>query len=206
MDGGYDELYRSCPCVWGKEPGSLVRRLFEAEPHFAPRRVLDAGCGEGKNSVFYARLGASVLAIDVSDIAIEHAKVMWGRERGVEWVVGDICYYELPTSGFDLIIAYGLLHCFQDRGLIAKVISSFKTATRQLGYNIVCCFNDRRQELGAHGDFRPSLLSHRELSTFYADWHLVYASDEDLTESHPHNNLVHTHSLSRFIYRKPSAQ
>jgi hypothetical protein len=69
MSGGYDDGYRRCPCFWGKTPGKLVSALADIVPSFHGLRILDAGCGEGKNAVFFAQRGAFVRAIDVSALA-----------------------------------------------------------------------------------------------------------------------------------------
>jgi len=73
LDGGYDEGYRACPCFWGDKPGSLVAQLL-IEQNFAGKFVLDLGCGEGKNAAAFARAGASVTAIDCSELAISNGK------------------------------------------------------------------------------------------------------------------------------------
>ena len=74
------------------------------ENSFAGRKVLDAGCGEGKNAVFLARLGADVDAVDVSIVAIENGRRMWKREAKVRWIVADIRYLKLPQK-YDIAVA-----------------------------------------------------------------------------------------------------
>lgn len=81
--------------------------------------------------------------------------------------------------------------------------SSRRTIVRLSGaYNVICAFNVRRQELDAHPGFSPTLLSHEDYLAAYASWDLVKESDSDLTETHPHNNLEHTHSMTRILARK----
>src|SRR5690242_16399740 len=64
--GPYDDRYARCPCFWGREPGSLIRRLEAHIPSFAGLTVLDAGCGEGKNAAYLSERGAVVHAVDCS--------------------------------------------------------------------------------------------------------------------------------------------
>ena len=75
--GGYDDGYRACGCFWGLQPGSLVVRLVQHVHTPADLAVLDAGCGEGKNAIHLARLGAKVRGIDVCPLAIENARKAW---------------------------------------------------------------------------------------------------------------------------------
>ena len=200
--GGYDEGYKSCGCFWGTEPGSFLKLLMRYETSFIGRRVLDAGCGEGKNAVFLARLGADVDAIDVSAVAIKNARRAWTERPDVHWFVTDIRRLELPDN-YDVVVAYGLLHCLSDRAEVLAVVSAIQAATVPGGYNVVCAFNSRRQELQeAHPGFNPCLLGHDEYLSLYASWGVLAQSDSDLTERHPHNKIEHTHSMTRILAKK----
>ena len=204
MNGGYDDGYRNCLCFWGDEPGSLVRGLCDDVKSVRGLAVLDAGCGEGKNAAFLAAGGAVIDAFDVSDLAIQNGQRHFGDRVGIRWKVGDIRHVDLPNNHYDIVIAYGLLHCLPSPVEVREVVARLQRATRVSGYNIVCVFNDRRQELDAHPGFSPSLLPHADYIDAYASWKLLKASDLDLTERHPHNNLEHTHSMTRILARKAS--
>jgi len=65
--------------------------------------------------------------------------------------------------------------------------------------------NSRYQELEAHPAFRPCLLSHAVYRELYSGWQFLHLSDTDLTEVHAHNNMLHTHSMTRMLARKPIA-
>jgi len=201
--GGYEEGYRTCRCFWGTEPGSFVKLLATELSSCAGLKVLDAGCGEGKNAAYLAGKGAIVDAVDVSDVAIQNGRALWGALPRIQWHVADVSAMTLPLDYYQIVIAYGLLHCTSDRIAWAHLVSALQNTTAPGGYQIICAFNDRHQELHAHPDFRPCLLAHIEYLEAYAGWHVVAASDSDLTEQHPHNGIVHTHSMSRILVRKP---
>ena len=202
MIGGYDEGYEKCSCFWGTEPGSFVKLITQYETSFADRKLLDAGCGEGKNAVFFARLGAIVDAVDVSADAIRNGRRIWKQEAKVRWIIADIRHLKLPQK-YDVAIAYGLLHCLADRSEVLAAISALQAATVRGGYNILCAFNNRYQQLAkAHPGFHPCLLDHRDYLSQYASWNVIAQYDADLTERHPHNNIDHTHSLSRLLAKR----
>jgi SAM-dependent methyltransferase len=201
-DGGYDDGYRSCPCFWGTEPSSLVQAEFAPVADLTGRVVLDAGCGEGKNSIYLARKGASVKAVDVSQIAIDNAKRAWVDHSVVEWIVGGIENLLLTRNSIDVVIAYGLFHCLNAENVVRSVAAKLKDATKVGGVHIVCAFNDRSQDLSAHPGFTPLLMSHVKLLDMYSDWRVSNSSDSDLSEVHPHNQIRHVHSLTRFVARK----
>jgi 2-polyprenyl-3-methyl-5-hydroxy-6-metoxy-1,4-benzoquinol methylase len=202
--GGYEEGYRACKCFWGTEPGSYVKRLALELPSVAGLKVLDAGCGEGKNAAYLAEKGAVVDAVDVSDVAVQSGRALWGTCSRIEWRVADVSILSLPPNHYDIVIAYGLLHCAPDRVAWARLVSALQRTSVPGGYQVICAFNNRYQELHAHPEFRPCLLAHAEYLEAYAAWQVVAASDSDLTEQHPHNGIVHTHSMTRILVRKPT--
>lgn len=203
MNGGYDAGYLACPCFWGREPGRLVRHLNRYVPDFRNVIVLDAGCGEGKNAAFLAERGAHVRAVDVSEVAIKNGKSAFDMKEGViRWEVEDIRSIDLGVEIYDIVIAYGLLHCLTTEFDVCNVVHKFQAATRIGGYNVVCALNSRHQELSAHPDLTPTLLLHERYVALYSGWEILEVSDTDLTEIHPHNNISHTHSLTRMLARK----
>jgi ubiquinone/menaquinone biosynthesis C-methylase UbiE len=73
---------------------------------FKDKKVLDLGCGTGRNSNYLAELGADVSGIDISSSAIKIA-----RERAEEkklkagYVIGDIgSKYDFKDKSMDLVI------------------------------------------------------------------------------------------------------
>ena len=202
--GGYDDGYDASPCFWGREPSSLVRRLIDASRDVSRWSILDAGCGEGKNAIFLSRLGAKVRAIDVSAAAIRNARRAWEDEAKVTWEVADIRSVAHPPQGYDLVIAYGMLHCLPNEAAIQDAIRTLQRVTRPGGYDIICAFNNRSQDLAAHPSLHPTLLSHDQYLAAYSSWRIIEESDRDLSETHPTNDIPHTHSMTRLIARRSS--
>jgi len=202
VNGGYDSGYLNCPCFWGRTPGRMVQRLLSHISDFEKLVILDAGCGEGKNSTVFAERQSRVRAIDISEPAIANGRREFNGNGRISWEVADIRSVELPEQ-FDVVIAYGLLHCLPTEQDLCNTVLKLQAATKHTGYNVVCALNNRHQELSvAHAELRPTLLPHSTYLEFYADWELLEESDADLTEVHPHNNTTHTHSLTRLLARK----
>jgi tellurite methyltransferase len=203
-DGGYDDGYTACDCFWGNEPGSYVRKMVEVFGNISGLRILDIGCGEGKNAAFLAEKGAEVTAIDISSLAIERAKRIH-TALNVEWVCADATTLAPPAQYFDVVVAYGLFHCLHSGLEIASLHHKLFNATKLGGRHVVCCFNDRSHDLSAHPNFDPCLLPHGFYAGLYGrGWTLENVSDQDLFETHPHNGIPHHHSLTRILARKES--
>jgi tellurite methyltransferase len=204
MNGGYDDGYSQCDCFWGTEPGSFVKLMASHLPTPHNLKVLDAGCGEGKNAAFMAGLGASVDAIDLSELALRNGRRQWNHTSQIHWRHADLRDVALPIEYYDVVIAYGLLHCLPNREDVFELLTRLQGATVPSGINVVCAFNARFQQLDAHPGFQPCLLDHSEYLSVYSSWEVLAGSDENLTERHPHNGLEHTHSLTRIFARKAS--
>lgn len=202
IDGGYEVGYEKCDCFWGTEPGSLVRLLPSLLPSLEKLKVLDAGCGEGKNAGFLSKQGAHVRAIDVSEKALKNGQRAFGRTATLRWEQGDIRTMAFKPDEYDVVIAYGLFHCFETPLQIFDTIAKFKLITAGAGLHLLCAFNNRFQDLSAHPGFKPTLIRHDEYLGAYRDWDIVFATDSDLTEIHPHNGIEHRHSMTRIISRR----
>jgi SAM-dependent methyltransferase len=199
--GGYDEGYEGSSCLWGGEPGSLVRRLVD-ETWVAGRAVLDLGAGEGKNAYFLADQGAEVTAVEISVSAIRNGRNHFGDCSRVEWVNSDVVDFPLSPCSFEIVVCYGLFHCLSSRESIMAEVRRVQECTVGGGWNVLCAFNDRFQDLSAHPGFHPTLLSHGTYMGLYEDWEISAASDRNLTERHPHNELEHSHSMTRILARR----
>lgn len=203
-NGGYDDGYAQSRCFWGNHPGRLIRELETYLPTFTDLRVLDAGCGEGKNAVWVAKKGASVLAVDVSKLALSNALSQHVQDLDIAFYEGDFVAFDFGKEEFDVCIAYGLLHCLSDESRIVAACEKLQKLTKPGGYIIVCTLNDRRPiDLNAHPLLNPCLLPHSFYIRQFHGVQILYNTDEDLTERHPNNNVQHTHAISRFVFRRP---
>lgn len=201
-DGGYDSGYRGTSCFWGTAPGSLVKRLLKEQPPSSFSRVLDLGCGEGKNSVPFAEVGCRVDAVDCSQLALRNGQKAF-KESSINWIVADALKYHISKDAYDLIIGYGLFHCLRRKSDVMLLAQRMIAGTCPGGVNIVCTFNDRSHDLSAHPGFNPILLPHELYVDLYRKWDVLDMSDTDLHETHPHNNIQHHHSLTRILARRP---
>ena len=62
----YEEYYASEDYYWGIEPAELCYELLKLLPPGKDVKVLDIGCGEGKDAVFMAKQGYQVTAFDIT--------------------------------------------------------------------------------------------------------------------------------------------
>ena len=77
----YDARYTAQDYYWGLTPNRLCYEVMQLLPPVRAYRVLDIGCGEGKDAVFLARCGYLVTAFDISEAGIEKAKRLAEHNR-----------------------------------------------------------------------------------------------------------------------------
>jgi tellurite methyltransferase len=78
----YDERYDQEDYYWGKIPSKICYEVLELYPPKKDATLLDIGCGEGRNAVFFARNGYKVTAFDLSPKGVEKTKKM-ASEAGI---------------------------------------------------------------------------------------------------------------------------
>jgi SAM-dependent methyltransferase len=93
----WNRRFRERGLVHGGEPDPTV--VSELEP-LAPGRVLDLGCGQGRNGAWLAHRGWEVTGVDFSDVALGAARA---AAPEAEWVEADLRDYE-AGSDYDLVL------------------------------------------------------------------------------------------------------
>jgi 2-polyprenyl-3-methyl-5-hydroxy-6-metoxy-1,4-benzoquinol methylase len=89
------------------------------------KRVLDVGCGDGKNSVLLALLGARVTSLDISPRSIavaEKRAALNGVAERVSFICAHIERAEFAPRSFDVIWCDAFLHHVRDEltGVLAR--------------------------------------------------------------------------------------
>jgi tellurite methyltransferase len=195
-----DEAYASSsPSFWGVQPTSLVRELAESQP-VAGLRVLDVGCGEGRNAVYLAQRGAKVTAVDSSAAALSRATALFGTVAGVSWEQADVTVQPLPVGWYDVVVLYSVTHWLADERQVRDVVARLRRATRPGGVHLFCAFNDRLPYPHAAGH-APVLLPHQGNLALYDRWAIARETDSDLADVHP-GEAPHVHAMSRIIARR----
>lgn len=110
----YADRSRPCPFFVSSPDENLVEWMTGGL--IERGRALDIGCGNARNSIYLARQGYEVDALDVSASAVQ-----WAREEvsraglGVMLHCASIFEVELPNAGYDLVYDSGCFHHIEPR-------------------------------------------------------------------------------------------
>lgn len=104
----YDKYYKETSYFGGPYPGLVA--FFEG---FDPSlKVLDIGCGQGRDTLMLGRLGYCVVGIDISEVGIDQLNCTAEEEDlPVQGFVADFNNYEIDKS-FDLILTDSMFHFY----------------------------------------------------------------------------------------------
>jgi SAM-dependent methyltransferase len=170
----WEESYREHEPGWffGTEPSALARRLV----HYFRRmeipiegRLLDIGCGEGRDVLFLAGLGFEVDAIDGSPTAVARAQEELERRGSVARIELADLSRMVWRGDYDVIFANNSVQFAGGDAL--RVLEEIRSHTKPNGWNAIGMFTreelDRRQEEDAY------CLETRELKHIYRGWTIL---------------------------------
>jgi SAM-dependent methyltransferase len=108
----YDKLYAEQPDALGP-PTQVFVDFFDGF-ELKPARILDVGCGQGRDAVFLAEMGHRVVGVDISPNGIRDLTNA-AEKRGlpIQGVVADIKTYK-PDGLFDVILIDRTLHMLDE--------------------------------------------------------------------------------------------
>lgn len=84
-------------------------RYALARQHAHGKRVLDAACGEGYGAALLADGADAVVAIDLSEQALAHAKQRYGARSNLQFVQASVDAVDFPAASFNLITSFETL-------------------------------------------------------------------------------------------------
>ena len=135
----YENLYRSKPSTRKPRIRSLLLKnsalRFETliKQHCTnTTRVLEIGCGEGDYSIFCAKLGAQVSAIDISQAAIKKAEINAEQNElhsRVKFERMDAEKLSFKEDSFDLIIDHEALSSLDFSNAFNEILRVTKPAS-----------------------------------------------------------------------------
>jgi len=185
---GWDERYRSRLRAAEDLDATPTPLLVEAAKSLAPGKALDLACGTGRNALWLAEQGWSVIAVDGSPAAIE---IMRSRasERGVTMNIriADLerSEYQIEPSVWNLVaICYYLQRDLFEPAKQGVVPGGILVS--------IVHITEPGEEPTAHR------LRAGELENYFQGWEILHSR-----EGSP-NDTAHQRSVAEIVARRPS--
>jgi len=198
----WEKAYSEVSLLWGVEPDHVLKAYAELVPQ-GP--ILDLGIGEGRNALFFAKMGYEVEGIDISETAVERCmRRSQGANLKVQASVGDLRELDIPQARYSLIIAAWVLN-FLRKGEADKMMAKIRDGLKRDGIVYVAVFSTddpgftwakEKLELVEENTFYSrKMRTYRhyfikdEIVLPFADFRLLYHADGtelDLDHGEPH--------------------
>lgn len=201
----YDNRYNMDEYYWGLMPNRICYDIMKILPPIKPYRVLDLGCGEGKDAVFLAKCGYAVTAFDLSEQGIEKAKKLAEHNKvEVRLFKADIFDYH-PDAEYDIIFSSGVLHFLPDTRR-KELCHSLKEYTADGGINVLNVFVQKPFIKHAPDQTKDEEKRHLwysgELFEYYHDW-MFHTCREEIFDCNS-GGIPHKHCMDTLIAQKIS--
>jgi SAM-dependent methyltransferase len=137
-DDFYSNREKGVPFFTNKPDENLVN-YFDKEL-LNPGKVLELGCGPGRNAIYFAEKGCLVDAVDLSQESIQ-----WATERAkeknvhVNFIYNNIFDLQIEEGTYDIVYDSGCFHHIAPHRRM-NYINLVKKALKPGGYFAITCF------------------------------------------------------------------
>jgi SAM-dependent methyltransferase len=142
MSNIWDKIYSDGSAFFGEDPSDFAQKCYSYFKKYGVKRILELGCGQGRDTIFFASNGFDVHAIDASKVAIENIN----QKKGQKNISLDLRHFKarqaLPydSSYFDAVYS----HMFYNMRFTDEELRSlFKESNRVLKNNGLLYFSVR---------------------------------------------------------------
>ncbi|MDR3391041.1 MAG: class I SAM-dependent methyltransferase [Sulfuriferula sp.] len=196
----WDQRYNVPEFIFGTEPNVFLQQ--QAYRLTAGQRVLAVADGEGRNGVWLAQQGLSVLSVEGSSVALAKAQKL-AQERNVtlDFECADLLQWHWGEARFDAVVAIFI----QFVGPAGRDIlfNGMKAALRPGGLLLVQGYTPRQLEFKTGGpSAAENMYTEPMLQELLAGWEILHLRehDEHISEGEHHSGMS---ALIDLVARKP---
>ncbi len=126
----------------------------------AGKDVLDVACGEGYGSSFMADVARSVIGVDISDEAVQHASATY-KKPNLKFRQGSATNLDFSDASFDVVVSFETIEHLAEQ---AQMLAEIRRVLRQDGLLIISSPNRPiySEESGEHNEFHVKELDFNE--------------------------------------------
>lgn len=158
---------RFVPSEEGEIRQEHLHRYAWCLPAAAGKDVLDIACGEGYGSAALARVARSVVGVDISAEAVEHARVRYGDASNLRYEQGSAAAIPLADDSVDMVVSYETVeHLHEQEDMLAEI----RRVLRPDGVLVMSSPNrvTYSEKAGYHNEFHVRELDFDEFAALLA--------------------------------------
>ncbi|MDD5499355.1 MAG: methyltransferase domain-containing protein [Candidatus Nanoarchaeia archaeon] len=152
-----------------KNPGIEGMIALEwAKKAIAKGKVLDIGCGAGRNSILFAKNGFKVIGIDFSKTAIKLANILRQEEKSkADFKVQSALNLTFKENYFDLIMDFGCFHHLR-KNQWSKYEMQVLRALKPKAHFILYCFSKESKETGNYSKGKDYSIRNKAYNRYFS--------------------------------------
>lgn len=213
--GSYRGLYREFGRkTWEFTPAKTIKTFFEREDvNLTNKTVAEFGAGTGKNIIEFVRRGvARAVAVEIDSIAaaalldtIVRLEESGHLHEGIIAVYKDdaLRYLYSNSEKFDFVIAYGLLHVFENVVEQTKLVDQMCEKVKHGGYIILQSLTDKYPAPVSQPELQGISVKEDFFHNYFEPkknkWEIRYFDNTDIHHSHAGSEEAHRHGSIRMI-------
>ena len=198
----WDDRYDRSDYLFGTRPAGFVEQQAHRIPDGA--RVLAVADGEGRNSVWLAKRGLDVTAMDNSQVGLGKARALAASEGvSVDFQLADILSYGWTADSYDVVL--GVYFQFLSPDDRPAVFHGMNAALRPGGLLMIHGFAPRQVDYGTGGPGKiENMYTLDLLHDAFPEYEVLHEADYDahVDSGEGHNG---TAALIDFVARKLGA-
>lgn len=198
----YNKIYKINGSVWENKVNSIILKALKFLKTKQALKVLDLGCGQGKEAFFLAKKGFDITAVDSSKIAIKQIKEKTRNNKlPINAIYCDAANYKIKNSEYDIIAAMNVMQ-FLEKEEVVNLIKNIKTSLKNNGLIVLSAFTtkdaSRQSKKKLRYYFKPG-----EMKRYFKDFKILYYSEKIVLDSgHPSMPWPHQHGVVEIISHK----
>lgn len=164
----WEKEYKNKKYYWGLKPNPTLKKNI----HLIPKgKALDIGAGEGKNSIFLAKNGFEVEAIDrIAEGLKKCKKLAENYKLPIKTKVCDMRKFDFGKNRYSLVVSSAALD-FLKKTEIESIINKIKKSLISDGFIYLLVFSEKDP---LHQKIKKSALEEIEKNTYYLPKYKTY--------------------------------
>ena len=91
MNEVWNRVYRSDASFFGDYPSNFGLNCYEEFKQLGVKKILELGCGQGRDTIFFASNGLDIVAMDSSQVAIDAlSKIITEKNLSIKAMIYDV--------------------------------------------------------------------------------------------------------------------